>query len=124
MATSASAQDEKQQHQPAVLLIAQVRAHLVSGESLELLPIQHERDVKHEVESLVQSWSESGFLLHGRYLYPWHEVRRIEVVSVEELPAALAHQRLNELLGNDRARVQESFWRTRHEEGQGDEKKH
>jgi hypothetical protein len=99
---------------PQVLLIAQLRAHLVNGEALELLPIKHETDVKHEVESLIQSWSESGFLLHGRFIYPWHQVKQIEVTSVEEMPIHLAHQRLEELYGAERARVQESFWRTRH----------
>jgi hypothetical protein len=105
-----------------VLLIAQLRAHLLNGEALELLPIKHESDVKHEVEALVQSWSDSGFLLHGRFVYPWHQVRAIEVVSVEEMPIRLAHQRLEELYGAERARAQEAFWRTRHQKEDPDKK--
>jgi hypothetical protein len=98
---------------PQVLLIAHLRAHLVSGESFDLLPIKHEQDVKSEVESLIQSWSESGFLLHGRFVYPWHEVKHLEVTQVEEMPTALAHQRYEEFYGIDRSRAQDDFWRTR-----------
>ena len=64
-----------------------------SGESFDLLPIKHEQDVKTEVESLVQSWAESGFLVHGRFIYPWHQVKQVEVTEVEEMPLQLAHQR-------------------------------
>jgi hypothetical protein len=108
------------QHQPEVLLIAQLRAHLLSGEVLDLLPIKHESDVKKEVESLIQSWSDSGYLLHGRFIYPWHQVRHIEVTSVEDMPLRLAHQRLEELFGAERARTQESFWRTRRPQQEDD----
>jgi hypothetical protein len=95
-----------------VLLIAQLRAHLVSGASFDLLPIKHEQDVKSEVESLVQSWAESGFLVHGRFIYPWHQVKHVEVTQVEEIPLAIAHQRFEELYAAERARTQEDFWRT------------
>lgn len=100
-------------HEPQMLLIAHLRAHLVSGESFDLLPIKHEQDVKSEVESLIQSWSESGFLLHGRFVYPWHQVKHMEVTRVEELPIALANERYPEFYGVERARTQEDFWRTR-----------
>jgi hypothetical protein len=96
-----------------VLFIAQVRAHLVGGESFDLLPIKHEQDVKSEVESLVESWSQSGFLVHGRFIYPWHQVKHVEVTHVEEMPMELAHQRYPEFYGAERARAQEDFWRTR-----------
>ena len=96
-----------------VLLIAQLRAFLVSGESFDLLPIKHEQDVKTEVESLIQSWAESGFLVHGRFIYPWHQVKNVEVTQVEEMPLQLAHQRFEELYAAQRARMQEDFWRTR-----------
>jgi hypothetical protein len=99
--------------EPQVLLIAQLRAHLVNGESFELLPIQHAQDVKSEVESLVQSWSESGFLVHGRFIYPWHQVTHVEVTQVEEMPMELARQRYPEFYGTARARAQDDFWRTR-----------
>ena len=96
-----------------VLLIAQLRAHLVSGTSFDLLPIKHEQDVKSEVESLVQSWAESGFLVRGRFIYPWQQVKHVEVTQVEEIPLEIAHQRYEELYAAERARTQEDFWRTR-----------
>jgi hypothetical protein len=105
--------DTKEEREPQVLLIAQLRAFLVSGESFDLLPIKHERDVKTEVESLVQSWAESGFLVHGRFIYPWHQLKHVEVTQVEEMPLQLAHQRFEELYAAERARMQEDFWRTR-----------
>jgi hypothetical protein len=110
----ANSTDTKEEKEPKVLLIAQLRAFLVSGESFDLLPIKHEQDVKHEVESLVVSWAESGFLVHGRFIYPWHQVKQVEVTQVEEMPLQLAHQRFDELYAAQRARMQEDFWRTRH----------
>ena len=59
---------DTKENQPKVLLIAQLRAFLASGESFDLLPIKHEHDVKTEVESLVESWAESSFLVHGRFM--------------------------------------------------------
>jgi hypothetical protein len=105
--------DTKEENQSKVLLIAQLRAFLASGESFDLLPIKHELDVKTEVESLVESWAESGFLVHGRFIYPWHQVKHVEVTQVEEMPLQLAHQRFEELYAAQRARMQEDFWRTR-----------
>jgi hypothetical protein len=107
------AAEEHADAQPQVLLIAHARAHLVSGEAFDLLPIKHEYDVKREVNALVESWAESGFLVRGRFIYPWHQVKQIEVTSVEELPLRLARQRLDDLYAADRARMQENFWRTR-----------
>jgi hypothetical protein len=103
----------KQEQESQVLLIAQLRAFLVSGESFDLLPIKHESDVKTEVEALVQSWAETGFLVHGRFIYPWHQVKHVEVTQVEEMPLRLAHQRFEELYAAERARMKENFWRTR-----------
>jgi hypothetical protein len=110
----ANESDPKRSNESQVLLIAQMRAHLVSGETFELLPIKHENDVKSEVESLTQSWADSGFLVHGRFIYPWHQVKWIEVTQVEEMPLDLAHRRYDELYAAERARIQENFWRTRH----------
>jgi hypothetical protein len=101
------------ENEPKVLLIAQLRAFLVSGESFDLLPIKHEQDVKNEVESLVESWAASGFLVHGRFIYPWQQVKHVEVTQVEEMPLQLAHQRFDELYAAQRAQMQEDFWRTR-----------
>jgi hypothetical protein len=119
----ANESDAKDNNEPQVLLIAQLRAFLVSGESFDLLPIKHERDVKSEVESLVQSWADSGFLVHGRFIYPWHQLRHVEVTQVEEMPLQLAHQRFEELYAAERARMQEDFWRTRQKTEKTDEKK-
>lgn len=110
----ANESDPKRSNETQVLLIAQMRAHLVSGESFDLLPIKHENDVKSEVESLTQSWAESGFLVHGRFIYPWHQVKWVEVTQVEEMPLQLAYRRYDELYAAERARMQENFWRTRH----------
>lgn len=105
----------KSNDQGNVLLIAQLRAHLVSGESIDLLPIKHETNVKNEVQSLVQSWSESGFLTHGRFIYPWHQVKRVDVTQVEEMPLQLAQRRYDELYAAQRTRADEEFWHTRSE---------
>jgi hypothetical protein len=110
----ANESDPKPTNKAQVLLIAQMRAHLVSGESFDLLPIKHENEVKGEVESLIQSWAESGFLVHGRFIYPWHQVKHVEVTEVEEMPLQLAHRRYDELYAAERARTQENFWHTRH----------
>jgi hypothetical protein len=114
--------DPKRNNETQVLLIAQMRAHLVSGETFDLLPIKHENDVKSEVESLIQSWAESGFLVHGRFIYPWHQVKWIEVTQVEEMPLQLAYQRYDELYAAERARMQENFWHTRHKTEKKEEK--
>ncbi len=109
----ADEQENNHPDAPASLLIARLRAHLLDGEGFDLLPIQHESDVKSEVDALLKSWADSGFLMRGRFVYPWHQVRQIEVVSVEEMPTRLAHQHLDELFAAERARTQEDFWRTR-----------
>lgn len=92
-------------------LVAQLRAFLNSGESFDLVPIEHEQDVKSEVESLLRSWSESGFLIHGRFVYPWHQVRHIEVTQVEQARADEAHN------GVRRLRAEDDFWMTRRKTG-------
>lgn len=116
---------DEQKNQPKVLLIAHVKAHLVNGEAFDLLPIKHEEDVKGEVNALIESWAKTGFLLRGRHIYPWHQVKNVEVLDVEELPLREAHLRLEELYAADRARMQESFWRTKKKSGKpgGNDKK-
>ncbi len=52
------------------VLIAHAMVHLVNGESFGLLPFQSTEDVKSKVTDLMESWSKSGFLLRGRFLYP------------------------------------------------------
>ena len=89
--------------------IAYVKAHLVSGETVELLPVRHETDVKKELTGLLEGWAKSGFLIWEKFVYPWHQVQTIEV-SVESLSSEQAAQRLLDLHGADRARRREDFW--------------
>ena len=91
------------------MLIAHLKAHLVSGETVELLPVRHETDVKQELSSLLKEWASSGFLIREKFVYPWHQVQTIEV-TVEVLTAADSAQRMLNLKGADRAKLQEEFW--------------
>lgn len=111
-------QNGKDGEKPEVVLIAHLIAVLVNGETLDLLPIRHENDVKSDVIKLLEEWSRSGFLLRGNLAYPWHQVRHVEVTLVEELAPHQVHQRLLELEGASRARVQQGFWKTRETSGQ------
>src|SRR6202451_4527054 len=96
------------------MLIAHVKAHLVSGETVELLPVRHETDVKKELTGLLEGWASSGFLIWEKFVYPWHQVQTIEV-SVESLSSREAAQRLLDLHCADRARLQHEFSQgTRH----------
>jgi hypothetical protein len=92
------------------MLIAHLKAHLASGETVELLPVRHETDVKKEVSALLEKWASSGFLIWERFAYPWHQVRTIEV-NVERLSNEQAAQRLVDLHGADRANRHEEFWK-------------
>ena len=91
------------------MLIAHLKAHLVSGETVELLPVRHETDVKQELTSLLKEWASSGFLIREKFVYPWHQVQTIEAM-VESLSAADSAQRMLNLKGADRAKLQEEFW--------------
>jgi hypothetical protein len=92
------------------MLIAHLKARLVTGETIELLPVRHETDVKKEVSELLEGWASSGFLIWEKFVYPWHQVQLIEV-AVENLSNAEAAQRMLDLHGADRARLHEEFWR-------------
>lgn len=92
------------------MLIAQLKAHLLSGATVELLPVRHETDVKREVTELLENWASSGFLIREKFIYPWHRVQTIEV-NVESLSNEQAAQRLLDLHGTDRARLHEEFWK-------------
>ncbi len=91
------------------MLVAHLKAHLVSGETIELLPVRHETDVKKELTSLLEGWASSGFLIWEKFVYPWHQVQTVEV-RVESLSAAESAQRMQALVGADRARLHEEFW--------------
>ena len=96
------------------MLIAHIKAHLVTGETVELLPVRHETDVKKELAGLLEGWASSGFLIWEKFVYPWHQVQTIEV-TVENLSSGEAARRMVNLHGADRARLHEEFWQgTRH----------
>ena len=99
--------------QPDTILIAHATVHLAGGESFDLLPFQNTEDVKSEVNDLMENWAKSGFLLRGRRIYPWHQVLRVEVTSVDELTRSEAAQRLTDWETNDLYRVQQGFWKTK-----------
>ncbi len=91
------------------MLIARLKARLVTGETVELLPVRHETDVKKEVSSLMEGWASSGFLIWEQLVYPWHQVQTIEV-AVENLSSGEVAQRMLDLHGADRAQLHEEFW--------------
>jgi hypothetical protein len=95
------------------ILIAHATVHLVGGESFDLLPFENAEDVKSEVNDLMASWAKSGFLLRGRHIYPWHQVLRVEVTSVDEMSRSEAAQQLMDWETNDLYRVQQGFWKTK-----------
>ena len=116
-------QDENENNdQPQVVLIAHLQAQLVSGETLKLLPIRHENDVKGDVTKLLEDWAKFGFLLRGNVAYPWHQVRSVEVTEIEELAPHEVHQRMLLLEGAERAQMQQGFWKTRETKGNNDKK--
>ena len=94
------------------MLIAQLKARLVTGETVELLPLRHESDVKKEVNALLEGWASSGFLIWEKFVYPWHQVRTIEV-AVENADSGEMAQKMTDLRGSDRARLHEEFWQGR-----------
>ncbi len=99
--------------QTDTILIAHATVHLVSKESFDLLPFESGEDVKSKVTDLLESWAKSGFLLRGRHIYPWHQVARIEVVSVEEMSRSESRQKLIDWEINDQYRLQQDFWKTK-----------
>ena len=92
------------------MLIAHLKANLVTGEAVQLLPVRHETDVKKEVSALLKEWVSSGFLVWEKFAYPWHQVRSVEV-GVENISSEAAAQQMLELRGADRARLHDEFWK-------------
>ena len=107
------------------ILVAYVTVHLESGESFELLPFEDVLDVKSKVKDLIKSWAQSGFLVRGGDIYPWHRVRRIQATTVEEISLNDAKLRREEWDARETARLQHNFWKTKRarEEKQGGEEK-
>ena len=113
---------DEEQAPPPVILIAHLEAHLLSGETIGLLPIRHENDVKSDVTKLLEDWAKSGFLLRGNIAYPWHQVKQVVVTRIDELSPQEAHQRMLELEGASRAQIAKGFWKTREDAEKKDDK--
>jgi hypothetical protein len=117
------AEENKKEDAPKedLLLVAEVRALLLNGDIVELLPFKHERDVRAEVNKFIEDWVKTGFLLKENYLYPWNQVKQVEVVSVKALTHAEAQPYL-EVWQRD-MEAQKLFWKTRKPQAKdGDEK--
>ena len=95
------------------VLVAHVTVHLESGESFELLPFEDTDDVKSKVCELMKAWAQSGFLIRGSEIYPWHRVRRIEATRVEEMSPYDSKLQREEWQARETARLQNSFWKTK-----------
>jgi hypothetical protein len=104
-----------------ILLIAQVRANLLTGGVIDLLPFKHQEDVRAEVNKFIEDWVKTGFLLKENFLYPWHQVKNVEVVWVKALTQAEAKPYLDVWQLDTEA--QKSCWKTRKPAGKQDEKK-
>ena len=104
-----------------ILLIAQVKAYFLSGETIDLLPFRHEEDVRAEVNKFIAEWVKSGFLLKDNFLYPWHQVKAVEVASVQALTHAQAATYLAEWQQD--SQKQKAFWKTRKTKAREEEEK-
>ncbi|HEX4066674.1 MAG TPA: hypothetical protein VHZ09_11685 [Acidobacteriaceae bacterium] len=113
--------EKEQKAVSETVLVALVRVHLVSGEAFELLPFEDDKDVKAKVNDLLADWAKSGFLIRGSEIVPWHQVRRVEALQVEELSRDESALRRKEWEARETARLQQSFWRTKQERGKKDE---
>jgi hypothetical protein len=71
------------------------------------------KDVKSKVSDLLEEWSQSGFLVRGSQILPWHRVKRVDAQRVEELSPAEAERRLDEWTTRDQRQYQASFWKTK-----------
>lgn len=118
----ADAEDKNGRENDTVLL-AYVTVHLDSDESFELLPFEDAQDVKSKVSDLMKDWAKSGFLVRGNEFYPWHRVRRIEATRVEEMSAGDAKLQRGQWEARETARMQQSFWRTKHARDEKEEEK-
>jgi len=103
--------EQNQAPKEDVLLVAHVRALFLNGDMLDLLPFKHEEDVRAEINKFIEDWVGTGFLLKENHLYPWHQVKNVEVVSVKALSHAEAAPYL-ELWHLD-TEAQKEFWKTR-----------
>ena len=114
-------EDQEAPKKEDVLLVAHVRALFLNGGFIDLLPFKHEEDVRAEINNFIEDWVKSGFLLKENYLYPWHQVKNIEVVSVKTLSHAEAEPYL-EVWRQD-TDAQKAFWKTRKPQSNKSEEK-
>ena len=111
---------EEKGEEEDVVLVAHVRAHLLGGETVELLPFRHEEDVRSAVKDFIEDWAKSGFLLRDNIFCPWNQVRLVEVTSVTALSSKQAQRYADEW--RDDAEKQLAFWKTRKTQEKKDEK--
>ncbi len=113
--------DKKDEPKEDIILIADVRAHLRDGETVDLLPFKHEEDVRTEVNRFIEDWSKTGFLLKDNLMYPWNRVKLVEVVSVQAMTHAQAAPYVDQW--NQDTEAQKVFWKTRKPQGKKEEQK-
>jgi hypothetical protein len=104
------AESEDEQRQDS-LLIAQVRAYFLNGEAVDLLPFKHATDVRAEIDKFISDWAKTGFLVKERFFYPWHQVKSVEVISVQEMTNLQAEPYL--AAWREDTEEQKLFWKTR-----------
>jgi len=112
--------DTKDEPKEDVILIAEVRAHFLHGEAVDLLPFKHEEDVRAEVNKFIEEWSKTGFLLKQNFMYPWHQVKTVEVVSVQAMTHAQAAPYFEQWRQDTEA--QKTFWKTSKPQAKKEEK--
>lgn len=105
------------------VLVAYVTVFLEDGESFQLLPFEDPHDVKSRVGDLVRDWAQSGFLVRGSRIIPWHRVQRLEAAKVEELKLEDARLRREQWQAQETERLQQSFWQTKEPRAKKDEEK-
>lgn len=116
-------ENQKTERPNDTVLVAHVTVHLESGDSFELLPFEDTDDVKSKVCDLMKAWANSGFLIRGSEIYPWHRVRRIQATRVEEMSLHDSKLQREEWQARETARLQNSFWKTRRARKEKDEGK-
>jgi hypothetical protein len=114
-------QDKKDEPKEDIILIAEARAHLHDGETIDLLPFKHEEDVRSEVNKFIEDWSKTGFLLKQNFMYPWARVKVVEVVSVQAMTHAQAARYVDQWSQDTEA--QKAFWKTRKPQAKKEEQK-
>jgi len=110
--------EKKKEEVSGTVLVACVTVHLESGESFDLLPFEDPEDVKGKVGELLKAWADSGFLVRGSEIYPWHRVQRIVATKVEEMSRGDSQRKRAECEARDMARLQQGFWNPRKERGE------